>query len=119
MWRGSILLAVSLAWGLGWAAEVAADSAAAKALERRWAEIEKPQPNLGVRDLFGFALEAAAIGWRPERVAKGERLACEGADPGSEKHILAINGRDFGREALSPLVPEAAARERGKGQDRR
>ncbi|HUT33790.1 MAG TPA: hypothetical protein VNE39_09935 [Planctomycetota bacterium] len=50
------------------------DEVAAR-LERRWAQVEKTPPNMGVRELFGFALDAAAIGWHPERIAKALGLA--------------------------------------------
>jgi hypothetical protein len=47
----------------------------ARRLERRWAQIEKTPPNLGVRELFAFALDAAALGWQPERITKALALA--------------------------------------------
>jgi len=68
-----------------WVAQSAPGSEeAARQLERRWTGIEKPQPNLGVRDLFGFALEASAIGWHPERVAKALDLAEQAQDRGEK-----------------------------------
>ena len=35
-------------------------------LGRRWRNIRDPQPTLASRDIFGFALEAASVGWHPE-----------------------------------------------------
>jgi len=72
------------AWGLlsavCFAGAAQEDSPAAKALGRRWAAIETPQPGLGVRELFGFALDAAAVGWHPERIAKAFDLAEQAQD---------------------------------------
>jgi len=55
-------------------------------------------------------------------LAKGQRLACQGGDPGAEDRLLAVNGRDFGREILGDLAPVrrcqsllAAALEGGPG----
>ncbi|MFW6161934.1 MAG: hypothetical protein ACODAJ_04145 [Planctomycetota bacterium] len=44
--------------------------ATARWLERRWQRIERLRPRMGVRELFGFALEATSIQWHPERVAQ-------------------------------------------------
>lgn len=53
---------------------------AAKKLERNWQAIEQKRPTLGSRELFGFALEAAANRWHPERVAQAFALAEEMQD---------------------------------------
>lgn len=69
---GTARLLLAIASGL--AAAHAGETPEAR-LERRWAQIEKTPPNLGVRELFAFALDAAALGWRPERIAKALDLA--------------------------------------------
>jgi hypothetical protein len=43
-------------------------------------------------------------------LATRERLALEGGEPGAEGFLLAINGRDYGREILRQ-VPAIARRE--------
>jgi len=61
------------------------DGLVARRLERRWAKIEKVPPNLSARGLFGFALEAAAARWHPERIARALELAeqMQDRDPAS------------------------------------
>jgi hypothetical protein len=44
-------------------------------LGRRWRNIRDPQPTLGSRDIFGFALEAAGVGWHPEYVERALAVA--------------------------------------------
>ncbi len=51
-----------------------------KQLERRWTSIQDPQPRLGIRDLFGFALGASASNWHPERVERALDLAARKQD---------------------------------------
>ncbi|HUS90585.1 MAG TPA: hypothetical protein VM695_02005 [Phycisphaerae bacterium] len=56
----------------------------------------------------GDRVEAAALGLRGRlRVAADlaarKRLAAEGAEPGTEGLLLAVNGRDLGRELLGPV----------------
>ncbi len=46
-----------------------------RSLERQWERIAQRRPRMGVRELFGFALEAASVGYGQERVAKALDLA--------------------------------------------
>ena len=48
---------------------------AAKRLQRRWDYLQKTPPRMGVRDLFGFVLDAAVVGWDSERIARVLALA--------------------------------------------
>jgi hypothetical protein len=58
---------------------------AVKALDRTWRGIEQVRPSMGSRNLFAFALEAAAAGYRPQRIAKTFALAekMQDRDPNS------------------------------------
>ncbi len=47
----------------------------ARWLDRQWERIEQLRPRMGVRELFGFALEATSVKWQPERVARVLELA--------------------------------------------
>jgi len=49
--------------------------ATTRSLERQWERIAQMRPRMGVRELFGFALEAASVGYDPETVAKVLDLA--------------------------------------------
>lgn len=42
---------------------------AARELERQWRSVSDPQTVVGVRGTLRFAVEAAGLGWHPERVA--------------------------------------------------
>jgi len=53
---------------------------AVRRLERSWRSIEPVRPGMSSRGLFGFALEAAAAGYRPERIARALELAEEMQD---------------------------------------
>lgn len=57
-------------------------------LERQWPQIEHPAPTVGIRGVFRFALEAAGLGWHPERVAAALDLArsMQDLDPASKTH---------------------------------
>jgi len=47
----------------------------AERLEARWKDYEKGEPKVSVRDFFSYALDAAAIGWHPERMNRVFELA--------------------------------------------
>lgn len=53
----------------------ASESEPAAWLERRWKGLQNPAPNMGCRDLFSFALNAAAAKWHPERIEEAFALA--------------------------------------------
>jgi hypothetical protein len=55
-------------------------------LGRAWRKIDAHPADQGVRELFGFALEAAAAGWHPERVDSALTQAAElqDRDPASK-----------------------------------
>ena len=53
---------------------------AEQALARAWRNIEPRPPNLGVRELFSFALEATAVGANADRVEGALALAAEMQD---------------------------------------
>lgn len=57
----------------------------AQRLDRAWRGIEPVRPSLGVRSLFDFALEAAAVAYRPDRIARALALAeqMQDRDPNS------------------------------------
>ncbi|MGB2824516.1 MAG: hypothetical protein WBF17_26305, partial [Phycisphaerae bacterium] len=76
MARTIVLLALNLGCG-GWCAAAAPELApeAVRRLDRSWQSIEAVRPGMGSRDLFGFALDAAAAGYRPDRVARAFELA--------------------------------------------
>jgi len=44
-------------------------------MDRQWREIQAPQPTTGIRGVFRFALEAAGLGWHPERISAALDLA--------------------------------------------
>jgi len=56
------------------------------ALQKAWAKIDARPANQGVRELFGFALEATAAGWHPERGEVALQLGAElqDRDPASK-----------------------------------
>jgi len=56
----------------------------ANRLEREWHQIERLPARMSVRGLFGFALEAAAVGWHPERIARVLALAEQAQDRDEE-----------------------------------
>jgi hypothetical protein len=64
------------------------NSATVQRLDRLWRRFEPVRPNVGSRDLFGFALEAAAAGYRPERITKALELAeqMQDRDPNSRTY---------------------------------
>ncbi len=76
MTHTAVLLALNLACG-GWcaAAEAKPTPEAVRRLDRLWRGIEPVRPSMGSRNLFGFALEAAAAGYRPDRIARALELA--------------------------------------------
>jgi len=62
----------------------------------------------GQAKVEGGLVEVVASGLRgPMRIvadiSKGQRLALEGGEEGTGQHLLAVNGRDIGREILAPL----------------
>jgi len=61
-------------------------SPADQELAKSWRKIEAHPADQGVRELFGFALEAAALGWHPERVESALAQAAElqDRDPASK-----------------------------------
>jgi len=69
-----LVLLVWLAAGLSLFAADAKDEAA-KQLDRRWKGLAELKPRMGVRDLFGFALEAVANDYHPEHVERAFELA--------------------------------------------
>jgi len=64
------------------------DSAATQRLDRLWRRFEPTRGGMGSRDLFGFALEAAAAGYRPERITRAFELAekMQDRDPNSRTY---------------------------------
>ena len=66
----------------GKGAEIATD----QALTRAWHKIDAHPVDQGVRELFGFALEATAVRWHPERVEAALMQAAElqDRDPASK-----------------------------------
>ena len=65
------------------------DPAAAKReLEAQYKQIAQPSPTTGIRGVFRFALEAAGVGWAPERIEPALALArsMQDLDPASKTH---------------------------------
>ena len=61
--------------------------------------------------LEGPILDVTASGLRLKaNIEKQERLACEGDDPGAADLLLAVDGKDLGREALQDVEPIAKYR---------
>ncbi|MES1194553.1 MAG: hypothetical protein ABUL65_01575, partial [Opitutus sp.] len=74
---------------LMWAAPVdgkEAEAPADQALARAWRKIDAHPADQGVRELFGFALEATALRWHPERVeaALAQAAELQDRDPASK-----------------------------------
>src|SRR4051812_41479917 len=57
-----------------------AGAVTASDLERDWARIDNPPPTLDTRWIFHEILEAAAIGWAPERIDRALDLAIAAQD---------------------------------------
>ena len=70
---------LALSW-LCAAASLASAVETAERLDADWARLQEKRPSMGARELFGFALEAAAAHWHPEHVAAALALAEEMQD---------------------------------------
>jgi hypothetical protein len=70
----------------GLTAAESAGSPTDKELAKAWRKIDAHPADQGVRELFGFALEAAAAGWHPEQVESALAQAAElqDRDPASK-----------------------------------
>jgi hypothetical protein len=84
-------------------------------LERQWRVIANSDQPVGIRGTLRFAVEAAGVGWEPERVtaALARARACQDLTPGSmtrgnfkwrsdHPRVLDLNGGEF---ALRPRLP--------------
>lgn len=85
-------------------------------LERQWRVVANPDQPTGIRGILRFAVEAAGIGWEPDRVtaALARARACQDLTPGSltrgnfkwrsdHPRVLDLNGGEFALQLLGYL----------------
>ena len=89
---------------------------AATELEQPWRQVANPAEAVGIRGLLRFALEAAGIGWHPERVtaALARARTLQDLDPASptcgnfrwrssDPRVLDLNAVEFALQLLGTL----------------
>ena len=81
------IICFSLLSGVGRGLEPPADLVE-RELAGLWRKIDARSENQEVRELFGFALEAAAVGWHPERVESALAQAAELQDGDRESNTF-------------------------------
>jgi hypothetical protein len=99
-------------------------------LERQWRVIANTDQPVGIRGTLRFAVEAAGVGWEPERVtaALARARACQDLTPGSltrgnfkwrsdHPRVLDLNGGEFALQLLGYLHAAHAARLNEKSRE--